>query len=92
MATTNAQLIMENTVLLAMSGKIQPNDEIHTFAHWKSLGYSVRKGEKAVAKFPIWKMGTKKNDDGEQENTGRMFLKTSAFFATSQVEPLTARA
>lgn len=92
MATTNAQLIMDNTIILAMAGKIGANDEIHTFAHWKSLGYSVRKGEKAVAKFPIWKMGTKKNDDGEEENTGRMFLKNSAFFSTSQVEPLTARA
>lgn len=92
MAMTNAQLIMENTLILVMAGKIGANDEIHTFAHWKDLGFSVRKGEKAVAKFPIWKMGTRKNNDGEEENTGRMFLKTSAFFSTAQVEPLTARA
>lgn len=92
MAMTNAQIITENTIMLAMAGKIQPEEELHTFARWKALGYSVKKGEKALAKFPIWKMGTRKDDDGEETATGRMFLKTSAFFATSQVEPLTARA
>lgn len=92
MAMTNAQIITENMILLAMNGAIQPDEEIHTFQRWKALGYSVKKGEHAVAKFPIWKMGTKKNDDGEEETTGRMFLKTSAFFKTSQVEPLAVRA
>lgn len=92
MAMTNAQIITENKIILAMNGAIQPGEEIHTFARWKSLGYSVKKGEKAIAKFPIWKMGTKKDEDGEEKETGRMFLKNSAFFSTRQVEPLAARA
>ena len=90
MATTNAQIITENTIILAMVGKIQPNEEIHTFQHWKSLGYSVRKGEKAVATFPIWKYATKKKSDEDEEPSGKMFLKNSAFFASSQVEAMVA--
>ena len=66
-------------------------EPIHTFAMWKSMGYKVKKGEHAIAKFPIWKMGkAKKKADGEEEQKGkqkqRMFLKTSHFFKASQVE------
>lgn len=88
MAMTNEQIIYNNAAILALNGTIKPGEAIHTFQRWKALGYSVRKGEKAVAKFPIWKMGTRKNDDGEEEQTGRMFMKNSAFFSASQVEPL----
>ena len=70
----------------------QEPEEIHTFAAWKSAGYVVRKGEKAIAKFPVWKYSTKtvENDDGEEEEKSRMFMKTAAFFARSQVEPIAA--
>ena len=65
-------------------------ETIHTFACWKSLGYSVRKGEKAVARFPIWKGSEKALTDENGNETGetdlRMFLKDSCFFAASQVE------
>lgn len=90
MAMTNAQIITENALILAMNGVIKPEEEIHTFQRWKALGYSVKKGEHAIAKFPIWKMGTKKDEDGEEKTTGRMFLKTSAFFSSRQVEPIKA--
>ena len=62
-------------------------EPIHTFARWKAMGYKVKKGEHAIAKFPIWKMskGKKKADDDEEQK-GRMFLKMSHFFKTSQVE------
>ena len=92
MAMTNSQIILENMMILAMGGAIGPDEEIHTFQHWKSIGYSVKKGEKAVAKFPIWKMGTKKDEEGEEKSTGRMFLKNSAFFSSRQVEPIKAGA
>ena len=69
---------------------------IHTFAHWKELGYSVKKGEHAVASFPIWKGAERvvKDDDGKEtdEKTVKMFMKTSFFFSAAQVEPLTERA
>lgn len=62
-------------------------EEIHTFAAWKSLGYSVKKGEKAVAKFTIWKYAEKKVEEGKDEETIKnMFMKSSCFFAQSQVE------
>lgn len=65
-------------------------EEIHTFAAWKSLGFSVKKGAHAVAKFPIWKYTkqTVKDDNGDDQETSRMFLKTAAFFTFGQVEPM----
>ena len=66
-------------------------EEIHTFAAWKEKGYRVRKGEKAIAKFTIWKYVSKKieTEDGEEES-GKCFMKCSAFFASSQVEKVGA--
>ena len=68
-------------------------EEIHTFAAWKALGYSVRKGEKAIDTFTIWKYpsrkkGEKKEEEAqeEQEAGERCFLKLSHFFAAHQVQ------
>ena len=52
----------------------------------------MKKGEHAVAKFPIWK-GTErtvKDEDGNDtdEKKTRMFMKTACFFTVAQVEPL----
>lgn len=66
--------------------KVDMPEALNTFAAWKSLGFKVRKGEHAVAKFGIWKYNTKKNEDGEDESY--MFYKTAAFFSASQVEKL----
>lgn len=68
--------------------EIQP---IHTFQRWKTLGYRVKKGEKAVAKFPIWKYiyyGNKEMSEEEAQNTGHCYMKMSAFFTDEQVEPI----
>ena len=81
-------------------------EEIHTFNGWKQLGFSVKKGEKSSIKFPIWKhttkmlntdtgnaeldkMNTQINEQGGQTN---MFMKMSAWFTASQVEPIKAKA
>ena len=68
-------------------------EPIHTFAHWKDLGYCVKKGEHAVAKFAIWKGAEKavKDEDGNEtgEKATRMFMKTACFFSAAQVEKLT---
>ena len=65
-------------------------EEIHTFAAWKALGYSVRKGEKAIDTFTIWKYpSSKKKDQTEeeaQEADARCFMKLSHFFAAHQVQ------
>lgn len=73
--------------------QIEIPEDIHTFAMWKQLGYSVKKGEKAIAKFPIWKHTSKKveNEDGEEEERTNMFMKTAAFFKFSQVEKIEAK-
>ena len=68
-------------------------EAIHTFNGWKSLGYSVKKGEKSRIKFSIWKHATKTVEkDGKEEERSRMFQKVSAFFTFDQVELITAKA
>lgn len=73
---------------------IELPEEIHTFAKWKELGYSVKKGEKSKIKFEIWKYTAKKheiqNRDGSTDEieTGHCFLKMSAFFTAEQVEKI----
>ena len=86
------ELEMEDGEIVQIK-EIQP---IHTYNAWKSLGYQVKKGEKCVAKFPIWKYSTKKRkneDTGENEEVvdalhGHCFMKVSAFFTNEQVEKI----
>ena len=85
--TTNLEIIMMETIELIETGKIKPNEEIHTFAKWKALGYSIKAGEKAIARFSIWKCKYKTitDEDGSQYDKRSMFLKESCFFSTNQV-------
>lgn len=89
---TNAEIIYRESIELVKQGVLkdiagQP-EPIHTFAKWKSMGYSVKKGEKAIAKITIWKYTsrTKTDDDGNEIDDSKCFPKVSAFFKTSQVE------
>ena len=68
--------------------QVEMPEPIHTYQKWKELGYQVRRGEKAIAKFPIWKYSeSKRKDDDEQEKAhAKMFMKVSAFFKLSQVD------
>lgn len=68
-------------------------EQIHTFAAWKASGYIVKKGEKAIASFSIWKYKAHKHADDESDEqkaieTGDMFLTKAFFFKASQVEKL----
>jgi hypothetical protein len=65
-------------------------EDIHTFKAWKKLGYCVKKGEKAVAQFYIWKCVSKKveNSEGMTEEQKRMFMKKASFFSASQVQAM----
>ena len=67
-------------------------EPIHTFQTWKELGYSVKKGEHAIAKIKIWKYRIEeiKNENGEKEESGSCFMKTAFFFKKDQVEPIKA--
>lgn len=83
--TTGRKLVVETTE--GNKIEIQEPEQIHTYQAWKSLGYQVKKGEKAVAKFHIWKYTEKVIENGEDEETIKnMFMKCSAFFSASQVE------
>ena len=75
-------------------------EPIHTFAAWKNLGYSVKKGEKSNIKFPIWKHTAKMLDTNtgnaetdkmneeinKQGGKTNMFMKVASFFTFAQVE------
>lgn len=70
--------------------EIELPETIHTFAAWKSLGYIVKKGQKATAAFTIWKYteSRKQNDEEDGEASGKMFMKTAHFFTKDQVEKI----
>ena len=101
----NAVILMENGVMGTPGRTLQFENEdgtiktvrepepIHAFEEWKSRGYNVMRGQRAIAKFPIWRhqnTGTRKNrKTGEEESTGeKKFLTDAFFFSLSQVEPL----
>ena len=70
--------------------EVQP---IHTYQAWKSLGYQVKKGEKAVTKFAVWKfLSKKKQEEEDDENKevvgGKCYMKVAAFFTDEQVEKI----
>lgn len=69
---------------------LQEPEPIHTYAAWKSLGYQVKKGQKAVASFMIWKHTVKKAKEDDEEDKERMFMKKASFFTFAQVEKITA--
>ena len=88
---TNVEIIMGNMAMLIADGVITEENEIHTYAHWKSLGFQVKKGEHAIAKFPIWKYTKGKKKDMSEEEAqakGYCFMKNSAWFTDKQVEPI----
>lgn len=62
-------------------------EEIHTYAAWKSLGYQVQRGQKAISKISIWKHTTTKAKDESEEDRENMFMTVAAFFSASQVKP-----
>ena len=75
--------------------QIELPEQIHTFAAWKHAGYCVKKGEHAIAAFPVWKYRESRRDNTEEIDSdaapaGRMFLKKAFFFKSSQVEKITA--
>lgn len=100
---TNAEIIFRTSEDLVkqgilktveIDGMIVP-EIIHTFQKWKSLGYSVKKGEKAIAKFPIWKHSSKKvvdEETNEENEKTSMFMKMASFFKFEQVEKIERKA
>ncbi len=96
---TNAEIIYRTSIDLVKAGKLNmvtvngeaTPEPIHTFQAWKSLGYSVKKGEKSDIRINIWKHSVKtvENEETHEETEkSSMFMKTAAFFRFSQVEKI----
>lgn len=78
--------------------EVKETEEIHTFADWKARGYFVKKGEKAVASFPIWNFTNKPNkarreaaaENGEEINADpHYYMKNAYFFTINQTTAAT---
>ena len=82
MATTNKAIIE----LYKAEQGLPVDYPLYTWAVWHNMGYRVRKGEKCKHRVTMWKMGQKKNDDGNMVDTGRCFHKTMSLFTMEQVE------
>lgn len=86
MATTNKAIIE-----LYKAEKGLPLDmPLYTWAVWHNMGYRVRKDEKCKHRVTMWRMGQKKDDEGNIVNTGKCFHKTMSLFTSEQVEKITA--
>lgn len=97
---TNFQIIAESAIAAGIYTKEQIEEmlstvgsiPLHTFAEWKRLGYSVKKGEHAKLTCFIWRWNSKKGkmpmeDGNDVEVDDSHFYKTKAFFFTDdQVE------
>lgn len=90
MAITNNQIVFTAWCELVAAGIIDESETIHTFDYWKKAGYIVKRGEKAITSLMIWKHGTKKqvDENGNETETGSMFMKKAYFFASHQVEKI----
>lgn len=85
---------MTNAQIIEMAKQAHGiTEDAHTFAHWRKLGFSVRKGEHAAFSAIIWKTATRKRKGAEvtivdEESKPVMFMKKAYFFTASQVEAL----
>ena len=71
--------------------EIPEPEVIHTYSGWKHRGYQVRKGQKAVARFPIWKHGERVDEETGELTDERCFQKVAAWFTIDQVERIHGR-
>ena len=86
-STGKVDLIEINEAGEQVTRQVDMPEPIHTFAAWKAQGYIVKKGEHAIAKFPIWKYSKKgKEENEDEEKPAKMFWKMAHFFKYSQVE------
>lgn len=69
--------------------EVQETEPIHTYNAWKSIGFQVQKGQKAVAQFTIWKhCNGKVDEETGEEKPGKMFMKKASFFTARQVQAI----
>ena len=86
MAITNKAIIE----LYKAEQGLPVNYPLFTYAAWLKQGYQVKKGEKCRHRVQMWKMGTKKDEEGNVVDTGRCYHKTMNLFTVEQVEKIAA--
>jgi hypothetical protein len=94
---TNIQIISEFIETMGIEFNYDGKN-LNTFQAWKGQGFSVKKGETAFIKVPLWtcKLETVKDKDGKvvKDENGKpkkekvFYRKTSALFRMDQVEPI----
>ena len=65
--------------------EIPEPEVIHTYSGWKHRGFQVRKGQRAVARFPIWHHSGKVDEETGIES-GACYQKMASWFTAEQVE------
>lgn len=80
---TNREIIEMEKI----NNKLHPDTELHTYAIWKSLGYQVQKGQKAIINTKLWKMiDMKDKKTGKKEE--KMILCNASLFSYEQVKKI----
>lgn len=80
---TNIEIIQMEKI----NNNLHPDTELHTYAIWKSLGYQVQKGQKAIVSTKLWKPVnvTDKKTGKKQE---KMILCNASLFSYEQVKKI----
>ena len=85
---TNNRILEEITNAAREDGTIKENENLHTFQYWKSIGFSVKKGEHAKITTKLWKKSSRKKDEDEEEPEDNWFMAKAFLFSDSQVEAI----
>jgi len=80
---SNQEILMMETMMAEFDWD---GENLFTYAEWKSRGYQVKRGEKAIISTSLWRPFTKENDKGEKEIVFR--LVKSHLFSNEQVEKI----
>lgn len=87
---TNREIIQE---VLTLSGAKINQEDLKTYAAWKSEGYQVRRGEKAVLQIDLWvpvkfKKGSENNEEADGDKQDGFRKRKSSLFHRSQVDKI----
>lgn len=85
---TNREIIEE---IIDFPGANLKVEDLKTYAVWKSLGYQVRKGEKALIQADLWvpyKKSGKEESNLEADEKSGFIKKKSSLFHITQVDKI----
>lgn len=80
----NIELIAIEEAILVNNGDMEEGERLGTFAFWKKAGRVIKRGEKSIARFPVWTKGKSYEDENGEYHAGGFYMKQTCFFKTSQ--------